>query len=135
MAKKPFGSLNLLLMEMFPRYAIFCCKKRVERYCACDVSQQARTRLMYAYVRFPKRMKDAVHMHNEACRNHLEARYSTPAKEAETALCIAAFRRDHLNDTRGAETYAASAFDVARRYGITTTLERISQEFPQLLFN
>ena len=122
-------------MEIFPRYAILLCKSRVASYRACDASQDARTRLMCAYMRFPKRKKEAMHMHNEACANHAETRYSTPMNEAEIALRIAKFRRDHLSDERGAETYAASAFDVARRHSVTSVITTISHEFPELLFN
>ena len=135
MVMKLFSSLNIVLMEIFPRYAILRCRNKVSSYRACDESQEARTRLMYAYVCFPKRRNDAVHMHNEVCRNHMETRYSTHEKEASIALRIAHFRRDHLDDERGAQTYAAFAFDVARTYSITAIVTSISREFPELLYN
>lgn len=135
MDMKLFSSLNICLMEVFPRYAILQCRNKVARYRACDESQDARTRLMFAYIRFPKRRNDAIRMHNDACEKHTQTRYSTYEKEAVAALSIAYFRRDHLEDMRGAEVYAASAFDVARRHSITSVLNSISREFPRLLFN
>ncbi len=90
---------------------------------------------MEAYMCFPKRRNDAIHVHDEACERHALTRYSSPAHEAEIALRIASFRRQHVNDLKGAELYATSAFDVARRHSITSIIDRISREFPQLLFN
>lgn len=133
MKKKPFCRFTLFLMETFPRYAILRCKNRALSYQACDQSQDARTRLMEAYMSFPKRRDDAILMHNEACEKHNKTRYSSPEKEAVIAIRIAAFRRYHLNDPKGAENYMANAFDLARRHGITSILEKIFQEFPQLL--
>ncbi len=135
MRKKTFGRLAVLLMKSFPRYAILRCKNRVTAYFACDESQDARTRLMEAYVCIPKRKNDAIRMHNEACMRHIETRYSSPENEAEIALRIASFRRHHLNDLKGAEYYETSAFDLTRRHGITSLIARISREFPQLLIN
>lgn len=133
MRKKAFGSFNIRLMGRFPRYAILRCKRRVASYMACDISQDARTHLMEAYMRFPKRKNEALRLHNEACNMHMETCYSSPHKEAEIALRLASFRLHHMNDPKGAEFYETSAYDLARGHGITSILSRVYREFPQLL--
>lgn len=132
MLGKLIDALNAGLMQVSPRYTVMLCKGRVSSYVENDVSQDARTLLSEAYMRFPKHTSKGILLHHEACGKHAVTRYSSPLRKAVIAWRIATFKRVHLkNDPEGAFHYATAAYNIARDHA-TFMLDEIVAEFPRL---